>query len=115
MQPLTPNNPSNVALLVGSNEVHKLILVCDHKHLLHIIQSDTFVATFCRSSNLVPDCINEFFDEEVIGCKGNVLLLRQDLLVRSLNKVCLERDRNLDVNVLLKLRLRDQLNLGVVL
>lgn len=81
MQSLTPNNPTDAALLVCSDEVHELIPFCDHKHLLHIVQRNAFVATFSRSSDLVPDCINELFDEEVVGCKRNILLLRQDLLV----------------------------------
>ena len=115
MQSLTPNNPANAALLVCSYEAHELILFCDHKHLLHIVQSYAFVATFCRPSDLVSDCIDKFFDEEVVGCKRNILLLRQNLLIRSLDEVGLKRYRNFYVNILLELCLRDQLNLGVVL
>ena len=102
-------------LLVLSNEIHELCLIINHKHLLHVPQSQTVIGALCRACNLISNCISELANEKVVSDLGHVLLLLENFLVAALDEVRLETHWHLDVDVSLDILLGDQLNLRVVL
>ncbi len=94
-------------LLVLSNERHQLSLIINHEHLLHVSQFKAVIRAFSWASDLIANSIHKFFDEEVVGDLGHVLLLLQDLLIAALNEVSFEGDRNLDIDVCVDVFLGD--------
>ena len=92
-----------------------MCLVVDHKHCLHVAETQTVIAAFGTTGDLIPDSIHELLNEEIVGDLGHVLLLLEDFLTATLHKVGLQGYRYLNVDICLDVLLWNQLNLGVVL
>ena len=90
MKSVTSNNPLNATLLVACYETHKLSSILNHKHLLHIVKRNTLIAAFCWPGNFISDGIYEFLNKKIVGRLWNVLLLSENLLVRTLYEVSFE-------------------------
>ena len=102
-------------LLVLGDERHQLRLIVDHKHCLHVPEAEAIIAALGATSDLVPDGVNEFFNEKVVGDLGDVLLLLEDFLIATLYEVGFQRDWHLNVDICLDIFLWNQLNLSVIL
>ena len=102
-------------LLVLGDKRHQLSLIVDHKHCLHIAEAKAIIAALGATSDLVPDGVNEFFNEKVVGDLGDVLLLLEDFLIATLYEVGFQRDWHLNVDICLDIFLWNQLNLSVIL
>ena len=123
MKAVTTHLPSNlvatlslcILLLVLSNEGLQLCLSLDHEHLLHVSQLKAIIAAFGRPSDLIPDRILKLLNEEIVSKVRHILFLLQDFLIGALDEVGLEADWNLDVDVVVDVLLRNELNFSVIL
>ena len=102
-------------MLVLGDKRHQLSLIVDHKHCLHVTQTEAIIAAFSASRDLIPDGIHELFNEKVVGDLGYILLLLEDFLIATLYEVGFQRHGYFNVDICLDILLRNQLNLSVVL
>lgn len=102
-------------MLVLGDKRHQLRLIVDHKHCLHVTQTEAIIAAFSASRDLIPDGIHELFNEKVVGDLGYILLLLEDFLIATLYEVGFQRHGHFNVDICLDILLRNQLNLSVVL
>lgn len=107
-----PSDSVLVAVLL--NEKLELILIVNHEHLGHILNSYGFISSLRGSSDFVSDGINELVNEEEVGLEGNVLFRIKNFMIATLNKIGLHLHWHLNINIV-NLFVRDQLYLSVEL
>ena len=95
VSPRLPADP--IFIVVHLDERHELVLLIDHKHLLHVFECKAGVCAFSRARDLVPDCIRKLVNEKVVQLQRHVVLLLQDFAVGALHKVVLQRHGHLDI------------------
>ena len=107
--------PRCCLLLILGDKRHQLRLIVDHKHCLHVAETEAIIAALGASRDLIPDGIDELFNEKVVGDLGNILLLLEDFLIATLYEVGFQRHGHFNVDICLDILLWNQLNLSVVL
>ena len=104
---VTFDGPGNaVFVVVCPDELHELVLLLDHEHLLHILDGDRLVGPFRGTGYFRADRVSELIDEEVIMLQGHVLSLLQDVAVGASHKIVFEGDRHFNVDIVLQVFLR---------
>ncbi len=82
---------------------------------MSVAQLQGLIGLLGRAGDLKADGVHEFVHKELVGLMRHVLLLRQDLVVATLDEVLLKGHWDSDEDIIVLLLNWDQLDLCVIL